>query len=140
MKTFVNYATLIALLLASTAILASEEIPQEIYSEDVISNFVGSEKWQFYRIDIDTPAKLTVKLRKIDNNADLYVLRSKKPSKDEFLCAPKREGQSIETCRLTANEAGTWYIGVHSKQGSHYQLGVKAKDMSLISQASLNFN
>ncbi|WP_198264582.1 PPC domain-containing protein [sulfur-oxidizing endosymbiont of Gigantopelta aegis] len=105
-----------------------------IYPEDTIVKEIDYKSWHFYKIEVDNPTKLTVKLRKISDDVDLYVSRSKKPTKNEFLCAPLKQGSSIETCRLTSHTAATWYIGVHGKLKSDYQLNVQTNDLNLLSQ------
>ena len=56
---------------------------------------------------------------------------------DEFQCAPLKTGASIETCRLTSHVPTTWFIGVHGKMDSDYQLKVKTDDLKLISQINV---
>jgi hypothetical protein len=116
---------------ANTDIL--EVSSTDIYSEDVIDTTIIHKSWHFYKIEVENPAKLTVKLRKISDNVDLYVSQSPKPSQNNFLCAPLKSGSSIETCRLDSNIPTTWYIGVHGKMNSNYQLKVKTDDLKLLS-------
>jgi hypothetical protein len=106
----------------------------QIYSDDVIEETIAQNNWHYYQIRVDDPSKLTVKLRKISDDVDLYVAKSQKPSEDNFVCAPQKTGNMIETCRLTSNIPSVWYIGVHGKADSDYQLGVRAESMKLISQ------
>lgn len=127
----------VPLLLCSTMTYAAGTTVTPIYSDEVIYEIIDYDDWHFYSIELDKPVKLTVKLRKISDDADLYVARSKKPTKDKFQCAPLKEGTSIETCRINIQTAGTWYIGVHGKKDSDYQLGVNITDMKQISQ--INF-
>ncbi|MCW8929136.1 MAG: PPC domain-containing protein [Gammaproteobacteria bacterium] len=126
--------TLIPLLLFGSISYGASSIPTAIYSEDTISEEINHKDWHFYKIEVDNPSKLTVKLRKISDDVDLYVAHSKKPTEDNFHCAPQKSGSSIETCRLTSNTAATWYIGVHGKMDSNYQLSVNTKDLKLLSQ------
>jgi len=109
-------------------------IPPQFIQKTLLLNEIGYKSWHFYKIEVDNPTKLTVKLRKISDDVDLYVSRSKKPTKNEFLCAPLKQGSSIETCRLTSHTAATWYIGVHGKLKSDYQLNVQTNDLNLLSQ------
>lgn len=134
MKYSLSALSLLPILLSSSATFASDAIATDIYSEDTISEEIDYKDWHFYKIEVDNPAKLTVKLRKISNDVDLYVSRSKKPSEDEFQCAPLKTGTLIETCRLTSDTPGIWYIGVHGKMESNYQLRVNTDDLKLISQ------
>lgn len=99
----------------------------------VIQQQIAKNQWQYYQLDLDTPSQLTIKLRKMSNDVDLYVSRAKKPTKDDFLCAPKRSSAMIETCRLNTQKAGKWFIGIYGKTDSNYQLGVRANDCELIS-------
>ena len=133
MKHSIFTLSLIPLLLCSSIIFAADSIPTAIYSEDTISEEINSKDWHYYKIDVEYPAKLTVKLRKISDDVDLYVSPLKKPSEEEFQCAPLKNGSSIETCRLTSHTAGTWYIGIHGKMDSDYQLSVKTDDLNLLS-------
>jgi len=111
----------------------TEKLATSIYSEDVVEELINHDDWHFYKIEVETAAKLTVKLRKISDDADLYVSSSKKPSNDDFQCAPKKSGKLIETCRLSSNTPIIWYIGVHGKLESDYQLGVTTNELSLVS-------
>jgi len=126
--------TIVFTLCFNSTSFASDHEAVIVYSEDIIEQEVDMESWNFYQLETDTAAKITIKLRKISDDADLYVLQSKKPTKDAYTCAPKKSGSSIETCRITSNDAGIWYIGVYGKEQSDYQLGIKTKDLSLISQ------
>ena len=128
---------LISSLLVYSSVSIAEDSPTAIYSEDIITDQVNADDWHFYKIDLETAAKLTVKLRKISDDVDLYVTRSKKPTNSDFLCAPQKLGNLIETCRLTNHTASTWYIGVHGKMDSQYQLGIETKDLDLTSQIHL---
>ena len=132
MKLSFSTLSLFAMILSSS--VASDSVVADIYSEDTIREEINFKEWHFYKMEVDKPSKLTVKLRKISNDADLYVSRSKKPSAQEFQCAPLKTGSSIETCRLTTDKPGTWYIGVYGKMESDYQLGVKTDDLKFISQ------
>lgn len=133
MKHSILALSLVPMLLSSSITLAASAIPTVIYSEDTISEEINQKDWHFYKIDVDNPAKLTVKLRKVSDDVDLYVSRSKKPTIDEFQCAPLKDGSSIETCRLTSHTSATWYIGIHGKMDSDYQLSVKTDDLELLS-------
>ena len=99
----------------------------------VVENQIDKNEWHFYQFDTDTISELTIKLRKISDDVDLYVSRAKKPTENDFLCAPKRSSQLIETCRLSLQSPGKWYIGIHGKASSDYQLGIKVDDCDLIS-------
>ena len=121
-------------LLISTFVSAGTS---QIFSDDVIQDEIYENNWHYYQIELETPTKLTVKLRKLSDNVDLYVARAKKPTEDDFLCAPQKPGNLIETCRLTISTAGTWYIGIHGKSDSDYQLGVQARDIEGLTQ--INF-
>ena len=125
---------LLPMLFSYSITYAASSLPSDIYSEDILIEEVNHEEWNFYKIVVENPAKLTVKLRKISDDVDLYVSQTKKPTEDEFTCAPLKMGKSIETCRLTSHMPTTWYIGVHGKQESDYQLSVKTDDLRLISQ------
>lgn len=134
MKHSLLILTLSALFLSTSFVtFAASAIPTDIYSEDTVSDQITYKDWHFYKIDVDNPAKLTIKLRKISDDVDLYVSRSKKPSEEEFQCAPLKNGSSIETCRLTSSTAATWYIGIHGKMDSDYQLSVRTVDLELLS-------
>lgn len=133
MKHSLSTLTFIILLLSGPITYAASTIPTDIYSEDTILDEISYKEWHFYKIEVDNPAKLTVKIRKISDDVDLYVSRSKKPSEDNYQCAPLKKGSSIETCRLTSNTSATWYIGVHGKMDSDYQLSVQTDDLNLLS-------
>lgn len=133
MKHSILAIIIILMLLGSSFAFSASSIPTAIYSEDTVIEEINNDDWHFYKIEVDNPAKLTVKLRKISDDVDLYVSRSKKPSEDEFNCAPLKTGSSIETCRLTSNTATTWYIGIHGKMDGDYQLSVKTIDLNLLS-------
>ncbi len=108
---------------------AEQSEPTAIYANDIIHEVIDYDDWHFYSIELDKPAKLTVKLRKISDDVDLYVSRDKVPTADVFLCAPLKNGTSIETCRITSQTAGMWYIGVHGKMDGDYQLGVNTTEL-----------
>ncbi len=126
--------TLLPVLLSSSITYASDAVPMDIYSEDTIIEEIAYKKWHFYKIEVEDPAKLTVKLRKISDDADLYVSRSKKPSLDEFQCAPLKSNSSIETCRISSHTAATWYIGIYGKTKSDYKLNVQTDELKQVSQ------
>lgn len=134
MKNFSYSVLFLALLFIGSLSLAETS---QIYSEDIVQEEIYEDDWHFYQLDIDNPSKLTVKLRKISSDVDLYVSRSKKPTEDSFVCAPQKSGKLIETCRLTSHTPGKWYIGIHGKTDSEYQLKVKADEMALVSQISI---
>ena len=113
--------------------LSKDKFATSIYSEDIVIELIDHDDWHFYKIEVDTAAKLTVKLRKISDDADLYVSRSKKPTDNDFQCAPKKSGKLIETCRLSSSTPVIWYIGVHGKLESDYQLGVTTNELNLVS-------
>ena len=125
---------LLPVLFSSSITFASDAVPMDIYSEDTISETIDHKKWHFYKMEVDNPAKLTIKLRKISDDADLYVSRSKKPSQDNFQCAPLKSSSSIETCRITSHTAAIWYIGIYGKKKSDYKLNVQTADLKQVSQ------
>jgi hypothetical protein len=131
MKSYVLIIIITVVLACSSFSLAATTL---IYSEDVIQNEINKNEWHFYQIEVTNPAKLTIKLRKLSSNVDLYVAQSKKPTKRDFLCAPLKNNNSIETCRLTSHTPGNWYIGIHGKSNSDYQLGFVANEIELSSQ------
>lgn len=120
-------------IIQTTVVYAEDADSRTIYSEDVVQEQISENDWHFYRLDIETASKLTIKLRRISDDVDLYVAKTKKPDEDFFVCAPKKSGSSIETCRLSTNTAGVWYIGIHGKLDSDYQLGVLTKEINLVS-------
>lgn len=134
MKQVLFIVFIVSMILSSSIALAAAVIPTEIYSEDTISEEIDYQQWHFYIIAVDKPSKLTIKLRKISHDADLYVSRSKIPTEETFQCAPLKNGTSIETCRLTSHKPGIWYIGIYGKKESDYQLGVKTVDLKSLSK------
>ncbi len=104
-----------------------------IYPEDKITDQISQYNWQYYKVELDNPAKLTIKLRKISDDVDLYVGKNKKPTTDNFICAPRKSGKRIETCRLNSQEADVIYIGIYGKADSDYQLGLSAHEQELLS-------
>ncbi|MCK5648613.1 MAG: PPC domain-containing protein [Gammaproteobacteria bacterium] len=136
MKQGLFIVCIVSMILSSSITLAADIIPTDIYSEDTISEEIDYQQWHFYKIDVDKPSKLTIKLRKISDDADLYVSRSKIPTEEKFQCAPLKNGTSIETCRLTSHKPGIWYIGIYGKMEGDYQLGVKTVDLKMLSQIS----
>lgn len=106
---------------------------RSIYPEDKITNQVEQDHWQYYKLELDSPAKLTIKLRKISDDVDLYVSKEQKPTTSDYLCAPRKPGNLIETCRLNSAEAEVIYIGIYGKAESDYQLGVNARKQKLLS-------
>lgn len=106
----------------------------QIYSDDIVQEVIDENTWHYYQIEVENPAKLTVKLRKLSDDVDLYVAQAKKPTEDNFVCAPQKSGNSIETCRLTSSTAGIWFIGIHGKTESDYQLGVQTREMQQLTQ------
>lgn len=133
-----NFLILFFVLLSCSTMAVAQT--EQIRANETVKEQINESAWHYYEIDIDKPSKLTVKLRRISDDVDLYVSRTDKPTKESFLCAPKKAGKRIETCRLTSDTAGTWYVGVYGKLDSHYQLGVETKDMTLISQINDKLN
>jgi hypothetical protein len=121
-----------AIILSYSSVVLADK-PVEIFPEDTINKDIGENDWHFYKIMIEKPAKLTVKLRRLSDDVDLYVARSNKPDKENYSCAPLKTGKSIETCRLTSDYPGLWYIGIHGKTDGQYQLGVGTKQISQLS-------
>jgi hypothetical protein len=134
----VNLLTLILIILCSSSIAIAQT--SEIRSNDIIQEKVKKSSWQYYEININKPSKLTVKLRKISKDVDLYVARNDKPTKEDFLCAPLKSGKQIETCRMTILTPGKLYVGIYGKLESKYQLGVETKDMKFLSQINDKLN
>ncbi len=122
-------------LAASTVTLASDNnnTAEPIYPDDQIHEQIDSNSWKFYKLELDNPAKLTIKLRKLSDDVDLYVAKTQKPTTSEYLCAPRKSGKRIETCRLSAQKYDVLYIGIFAKADSDYQLGVSARDIKLLS-------
>lgn len=135
MKTIILMALALATVFFYSSVLAATS---QIYPEDVIFEAIEEDSWHYYQLELDNPAKLTIKLRKLSDDVDLYVSQNKKPTLDDFMCAPQKAGNLIETCRLTSNTTGKWFIGIHGKTYSEYQLGVNVRDLDLISQIGLN--
>ena len=99
----------------------------------VIHKQIFKNEWHYYEFDMESPSNLTIRLRKISDDVDLYVAREKKPTEHDFLCAPKRSSAMIETCRLKSITPGKWYIGIYGKTKSNYQLGIMADGSDIIS-------
>jgi len=134
----INLLTLILIIFCNSSIAIAQT--SEIRSNDIIQEKIKESGWHYYEIDIDKPSKLTVKLRKISKDVDLYVARDDKPTQDDFLCAPLKSGKQIETCRMTINIPGKWFVGIYGKLESKYQLGVETKDMKFLSQINDKLN
>ncbi len=136
-KTLVKAArttiTIIITCLATVSIAYAAESINSIYPEDKIRDQISQYSWQYYKVELDNPAKLTIKLRKISDDVDLYVGKNQKPGTDNFVCAPRKSGKRIETCRLSSQEADVIYIGIYGKADSDYQLGLSAHEQELVS-------
>ena len=116
----------LALIFISNILYANDEI-KSLEPEDVLTESVESNSWQYYRVELDEPANLTVKLRKLKGNADVYVVSSRKPTQNFHECAPKKAGNKAETCRIKSKTASVWYVGVYGKESSQYDLMVESK-------------
>lgn len=127
--------TLLTLILTSTC-YSSIALSQtsQLRADEPVKKKIDESAWHYYEVDIDKPSKLTVKLRRISRDVDMFVARDDKPTKDNFLCAPQKEGKQIETCRLTSHTPGKWFVGIYGKMDSKYQLGIETKDMKYISK------
>ena len=125
--------TIILIFLATVSITYAAESINSIYPEDKIKDQISQHNWQYYKVELDNPAKLTIKLRKISDDVDLYVSKNQKPTTDNFICAPRKSGKRIETCRLNSQEADVIYIGIYGKADSDYQLGLSAHEQELVS-------
>ncbi|MCW8929184.1 MAG: PPC domain-containing protein [Gammaproteobacteria bacterium] len=116
----------ISLFLLSTPLFATDDIAP-LEPEETINNQIEGDSWQYYRIELDEPANLTVKLRKVHGDADMYVVSSRKPTTDFHECAPKKAGNRGETCRIKTNSSKIWYVGVHGKEQSSYDLKIESQ-------------
>ena len=132
-KTAQANITIILIFLATVSITYAAESINSIYPEDRIKDQISQYSWQYYKVELDNPAKLTIKLRKISDDVDLYVGKNQKPTTDNFICAPRKSGRRIETCRLNNQEADVIYIGIYGKADSNYQLGLNAHEQELLS-------
>ena len=117
----------ITLLLLSNPLYALDDIVATLEPEEIISEQIETNGWKYYRIDLDKPANLTVKLRKVKGDADIYVVSSRKPSASFHECAPKKTGNRAETCRIKSNSSKIWYVGVHGKEQSSYELKIESR-------------
>jgi hypothetical protein len=117
----------IALLLLSSPLYALDDIVAPLEPEEIISDQIETNDWKYYRIELDEPANLTVKLRKVQGNADIYVVSSRKPTASFHECAPKKTGNRAETCRIKSNSSKVWYVGVHGKKQSSYELKIESR-------------
>ena len=115
----------LVLIFISNILYANDEI-KSLEPEDVLTGAIESNTWQYYRVELDEPANLTVKLRKVKGNADVYVVSSRKPTQTFHECAPKKTGNKAETCRIKSNTTSVWYVGVYGKESSTYDLTVES--------------
>jgi hypothetical protein len=112
--------------LMSMTLYASDDVTQ-LEPEETLSEEISSSGWKYYRVELDEPANLTVKLRKVEGEADIYVVSNRKPNTSFHECAPQRAGSRAETCRIKSGSATIWYVGVLSKENSSYDLKVESK-------------
>jgi hypothetical protein len=134
MKTNSSFILLLVSLSFSLSVFAKEPVVKPIYSEDIIQERIAYDDWHFYKMELEDASKLVVKLRKVSDDADLYVARYVMPSENNFLCAPQKAGKMIETCRLNSHTPGTWYIGVHGAMESDYQISVTIDEVDSLSR------
>lgn len=121
-----NIILTLALVLLCSSLYASDDVAL-LEPEETLHEQIEADSWQYYRVELDEPANLTVKLRKVRGNADIYVVSSRKPSESFHECAPKKSGNKAETCRVKSAASKTWYVGVHGKESSSYNLKVESK-------------
>ena len=115
----------LSLFLLSSVLFAQDNITA-LEPEETLSESVESNTWRYYRIELDEPADLTVKLRKVKGNADVYVVSSRKPTQAFHECAPKKKGNRGETCRMKSETSNVWYVGVFGQESSTYDLKVES--------------
>ena len=113
------------LFLSSPLCAADSIIPLE--PEETINDEIELNAWKYYRVELDEPSNLTVKLRKVQGDADIYVVSSRKPTASLHECAPQKLGNRGETCRIKSNSSKVWYVGVHAKEQSSYKLTIESQ-------------
>ena len=116
----------ITLLFLSTFLYAEDNVTA-LEPEETLSESIESNTWQYYRVELDEPADLTVKLRKVKGNADVYVVSSRKPTQAFHECAPRKVGSRAETCRMKSETSNIWYVGVFGQQDSTYDLKIESE-------------
>lgn len=114
------------LFLLSNPLYAADSIAP-LEPEETISDQIELDTWKYYRVELDEPSNLTVKLRKIQGDADIYVVSSRKPTASFHECAPKKLGNRGETCRIKSDSSKVWYVGVHAKEQSSYNLRIESR-------------
>ncbi len=85
--------------------------------------------WVFYNIDVASKYnELKVTLSNMDNDFDLYVRKSLRPTFENYDCRPYIGGIDTEECILTNSSDVKWFIGVHdfSNLGGRFEIKARA--------------
>ena len=97
--------------------------PLVIVSGQTQTGTVAEGKWLYYQIQASAAdTKLTVELKNLSSDVDLYVRKGAKPNLSDFDCRPYLGGTSSETCNLTNTGDTTWFIGVYGYTAGSFSI------------------
>lgn len=80
-----------------------------------ISGYSEGSAWNYYFVNIPSgTTKLTVTLRNLTGDVDLFMLRGEKPTSDLFYCLSGNPERTEEECTVVNPSPGVWWIGVNN--------------------------
>jgi len=85
-------------------------------SGEAVNGAVNSNAWVHYKIDSsDSDTKLTVNLKNLSDDADLYIKKDSLATTTSYGCASEEYGISNEICEvdISSQDAATWYVSVY---------------------------
>ena len=98
----------------------------EIFAIDE-NGSVEQGKWKTYYTNIDkTYSSVTVKIKNLTEDVDLYVKKGAKPDLDNYDCRPYKGGKRDEICELDNSGDNLWYFCVYGYKSGSYSISVKA--------------
>jgi|GEM_PF-1443977 len=116
---YARLTELVAWVNATTSNISDPQLPTTVNltSGQSVTGTVGSTAWDNLKIvSSDSDTQLTVSLKGLSDNADLYVRKSSSPTLYAYDCVSNHTATMDETCTVNiSGQAATWYIGVYGK-------------------------
>jgi hypothetical protein len=91
-------------------------------------NFVSKTKWKEYYVNVDKKySKLTIVLKNLSADLDLYVRKDNKPTMEYFDCRPFKGGLRSEMCTLINEDNTLWHFSVYGYESGNFSINATAK-------------
>jgi len=116
---------------ASWGSTADQALSNAVPLGDFVSSSSPGAAWKYYYVDLaGGGSELTVDLKRLSADADLFVRHGSKPDRSNYACTSAFVGTADERCMVPSPAAGRWWIAVNNFSAGTVTYDVQASWVS----------